>query len=182
MGGRGWCGGEGWCGRRRGQPACFHGAPRSPRPLLPHLASHLEYSVAVCVCRAFAMQFPWLCHAIGHAVAKRLPCSCNAVARAGIARNGTYPAQALRSAGYHASSCAAVGIRLEHSRTDSVRSAAHSVAMPAMEVLAAGSATMLCRPCVDCGLYTGRFCDHCLAKDRIPSEEWAPGQLTPLCS
>ena len=36
--------------------------------------------------------------------------------------------------------------------------------------------------CVDCGLNTGRFCDHCFAKDRIPSEEWAPNQLTPLCS
>ena len=56
------------------------------------------------------------------------------------------------------------------------------VAMPPMEVLAMGSRTMLFRPCVDCGLYTGRFCDYCLAKDRIPTEDWAPGQMTPLCS
>lgn len=51
-----------------------------------------------------------------------------------------------------------------------------------MEVLAVGDAELLCRPCVDCGLYTGRFCDHCLAKDGVPSEVWAYGQYTPLCS
>ena len=52
----------------------------------------------------------------------------------------------------------------------------------AMQVLCRGSKKMLCRPCVDCGLYTGRFCDHCLAASRVPSEEWAPNQATPLCS
>ena len=52
----------------------------------------------------------------------------------------------------------------------------------AVEGLAAGSKAMLNRPCVDCGLYTGRHCDHCLARYRIPSEEWAHGQHTPLCS
>ena len=51
-----------------------------------------------------------------------------------------------------------------------------------MTVLAVGDAEMLTRPCVDCGLVTGRFCDYCYAKDRVPSEEWAEGQLTPLCS
>ena len=51
-----------------------------------------------------------------------------------------------------------------------------------LEVLAVGSTEMLCRPCVDCGLYTGRFCDYCYAEDRIPHEKWARGQLTPLCS
>ena len=54
--------------------------------------------------------------------------------------------------------------------------------MHGWEVLAAGDTELLCRPCVDCGLYTGRFCDHCLAEDRIPSEVWADGQHTPLCS
>ena len=97
-----------------------------------------------------------------------------------------HEAGTLRSAGCHASSCVSVGIRLKHPRTDATRSAAHSEAMDQatgqLEVLAMGSVTMLCRPCVDCGLYTGRFCDHCLAKDRIPSEEWAHNQLTPLCS
>ena len=51
-----------------------------------------------------------------------------------------------------------------------------------MEILAVGTPEMLCRPCVDCGLWTGRFCDYCLAKDRIPSEQWADNQPTPLCS
>ena len=51
-----------------------------------------------------------------------------------------------------------------------------------MEVLAWGDEDMLCRPCVDCGLYTGRFCDWCYAVERLPDEEWAEGQHTPLCS
>ena len=37
-----------------------------------------------------------------------------------------------------------------------------------MEVLAAGDPQTLTRPCIDCGLITGRFCDFCLAKDRFP--------------
>ena len=57
--------------------------------------------------------------------------------------------------------------------------------------LAWGDDEMLCRPCVDCGLYTGYFCDgdefgltgsRCLAADRIKGEEWAEGQRTPFCS
>ena len=56
------------------------------------------------------------------------------------------------------------------------------VAMDPLEVVCTGSSETLFRPCVDCGLYTGRFCDHCLAADRIPSEKWAPNQHTPLCS
>ena len=51
-----------------------------------------------------------------------------------------------------------------------------------MRVLASGEPSMLCRPCVDCGLRTGCFCDHCLAEARCPDEKWAPGQMTPLCS
>ena len=51
-----------------------------------------------------------------------------------------------------------------------------------MEVLAAGDPKILNRPCIDCGLITGRFCDFCLAKDRFPKEVWADGQPTPLCS
>ena len=54
--------------------------------------------------------------------------------------------------------------------------------MARMDVLAMGSVEMLTRPCVDCGQWTGRFCDYCRAADRIPTEEWAPNQLTPLCS
>ena len=52
----------------------------------------------------------------------------------------------------------------------------------AVEVVAVGSVEMLCRPCVDCGKNTGSFCKRCCASHRIPSEEWAFGQMTPLCS
>ena len=51
-----------------------------------------------------------------------------------------------------------------------------------LEIMAFGDEEVLTRPCVDCGLVTGRFCDYCNAADRIPDEEWAEGQLTPLCS
>ena len=49
-------------------------------------------------------------------------------------------------------------------------------------LLAAGDANILHRPCVDCGLVTGCFCDYCLAEDRDPSGEYASGQHTPLCT
>ena len=51
-----------------------------------------------------------------------------------------------------------------------------------LEVIAMGSSDTLIRPCVDCGLMTGRFCDDCRAAERVPKEGWAPGQKTPLCS
>ena len=38
------------------------------------------------------------------------------------------------------------------------------------------------RPCVDCGLQTGCYCEHCNAKDRMPDQTWSPGQATPLCT
>ena len=55
-------------------------------------------------------------------------------------------------------------------------------AMAALQVYAVGSPELLIRPCVDCGLKTGGYCDKCLAEDRMPEEEWAEGQRTPLCS
>ena len=54
-----------------------------------------------------------------------------------------------------------------------------------MEVIAVpreGQEHLLTRPCVDCGLRTGSFCDGCLAVDRFPEEEWVTGQHTPLCT
>ena len=51
-----------------------------------------------------------------------------------------------------------------------------------MEVLCAGDEKDLNRPCVDCGLITGRYCDYCLAATRIPTETWIQNQHTPLCS
>ena len=47
----------------------------------------------------------------------------------------------------------------------------------------------LFRPCVDCGVATGRFCDSnditkddCYASKRLPMEVWNPHQRTPFCS
>ena len=52
-----------------------------------------------------------------------------------------------------------------------------------MQILAHGTVEMLNRPCVDCGLVTGCYCDWCRAADRLPDEEWADGhQMTPLCT
>ena len=51
-----------------------------------------------------------------------------------------------------------------------------------MRVYAVGTTQELFRPCVDCGLYTGKYCEYCLASERIPRETWAKGQRTPLCS
>ena len=57
----------------------------------------------------------------------------------------------------------------------------------ALEALAVGTQEELCRPCVDCGLYTGCYCDgidwgECFAADRLPREHWANNQRTPLCT
>ena len=52
--------------------------------------------------------------------------------------------------------------------------------LPPMEILASGTEEQLIRPCVDCGMWTGRFCDYCLAADKLPDEEWVEGQMTPL--
>ena len=53
-----------------------------------------------------------------------------------------------------------------------------------MEVYAwAESSSMLFRPCVDCGRYTGNFCENdCKAAIWVPAEQWASGQLTPHCT
>ena len=65
-----------------------------------------------------------------------------------------------------------------------------------MQFLRFGTDAELIRPCVDCGRRTGRFCDGpgvlhdpwtvdtppCFAAERVPGEEWRPGQRTPLCS
>ena len=53
--------------------------------------------------------------------------------------------------------------------------------MAKVQVLGLGARDTLVRPCVDCGLMTGRFCDYCRAADRLPDETWAHNQLTPLC-
>ena len=51
-----------------------------------------------------------------------------------------------------------------------------------LQVSAVGDSKMMHRPCVDCGLVTGCFCDYCFAQDRDPTGEYAEGQHTPLCT
>ena len=57
--------------------------------------------------------------------------------------------------------------------------------MASITALAHGDISDLCRPCVDCGQITGRFCDglvnDCFAAFWVPSEQWQEGQRTPLC-
>ena len=45
-----------------------------------------------------------------------------------------------------------------------------------------GEEHLFWRPCVDCGLRTGCFCDGCFASTRLPLETWKAGQRTPLCT
>ena len=54
--------------------------------------------------------------------------------------------------------------------------------MATIDVLARGDAQIFYRPCSDCGLHTGCYCDYCFAVHRVPSERWADGQFTPLCN
>ena len=73
--------------------------------------------------------------------------------------------------------------------------ATKSAAAEELTILCTGDPAQLLRPCVDCGLLTGNFCETmaqaghaewqggvCLAADRVPTEVWASGQRTPLCS
>ena len=55
-------------------------------------------------------------------------------------------------------------------------------AMTTLLAHAMGSPELLTRPCVDCGLTTGSYCDLRFAKDRMPDDAWAEGQFTPLCT
>ena len=59
----------------------------------------------------------------------------------------------------------------------------YTVPFSSIDVIAfAEDENILCRPCVDCGLRSGCFCDFCKAKDRLPNEVWADNQYTPLCT
>ena len=65
--------------------------------------------------------------------------------------------------------------------------AGEATALQVLAVAPEHDPTMLLRACVDCGLNTGRFCDHCLAEVRYPKGDstgrgWAMNQPTPLCS
>ena len=43
------------------------------------------------------------------------------------------------------------------------------------------SSTQLIQPCVDCGLWTGNWCE-CFGEYWMPNSPWEPGQRTPLCT
>ena len=88
----------------------------------------------------------------------------------------------------HALIRAPVGILLEHSFINATSSSndllnrEFVMTQVTMTVVAGSDIEILCRPCVDCGRKTGCYCDNCKAKDRVPSEEWADHQQTPLCT
>ena len=56
------------------------------------------------------------------------------------------------------------------------------IPMEVLTVAQEGQEGILLRPCIDCGRWTGCFCDYCYAADRFPDEEWLPRQHTPICS
>ena len=91
-----------------------------------------------------------------------------------------------RMGGKHDLSCASVTkwLKLSDCSLSSSFSQTSTRAMTAanMDILCFGDATTLIRPCVDCGLRTGGYCDDCFAAERMPNEHWADGQHTPLCS
>ena len=51
-----------------------------------------------------------------------------------------------------------------------------------MHVLAVGDEATLCRPCVDCGVKTERFCDFCYSLTKWLMRCGLDNQLVPLCS
>ena len=50
-----------------------------------------------------------------------------------------------------------------------------------LKVLAQGKDSVLRRPCIDCGVPSSCFCSGCFAEKRLPGQEWAKDQRTPLC-
>ena len=81
-----------------------------------------------------------------------------------------------------------VNQKQEHAEDDGGTRTMH---ISELEILAASDNTIpFCRPCVECGLITGNFCDggitckydECLAANRISTEQWNKGQRTPLCT
>ena len=69
------------------------------------------------------------------------------------------------------------------SHTGSLCALAHTMTSATMQVMAMGSVAELTRPCVDCGMYTGSFCEmDCLAVTWVPSERWCAGQHAPHCT
>ena len=97
---------------------------------------------------------------------------------------------ALRRKPYPARLCSmlAAAIWFKATDIDESKAASHSswsalsMAAEKLPCLAGGTECELFRPCVDCGLITGSFCDFCKAADWLPDEAWAEHQVTPLCT
>ena len=88
--------------------------------------------------------------------------------------------------------CAACFIRVRGAMSAAPGPASSAFAEPLgpQHILCFGDPKTLKRPCVDCGLVTGRFCDgpkgesgpQCFASEKVPDERWVQNQRTPLCS
>ena len=74
------------------------------------------------------------------------------------------------------------GGRGESSHPDGRPQARRGLPLEVIAVAEEGEKMVLWRPCVDCGLRTGCFCDICLGVERLPHERWLANQHTPLCS
>ena len=55
-------------------------------------------------------------------------------------------------------------------------------AKPATKNPVSANRSTLCRPCIDCGLVTGSFCDRCCVRPHWTTNRWQPGTTTPLCT
>ena len=59
-------------------------------------------------------------------------------------------------------------------------------AKPDTKSPATANSSTMCRPCTDCGLVTGCFCDKCCAQARRPphwsTHRWQPLTTSPLCT
>ena len=92
------------------------------------------------------------------------------------------PLQIVSSVGKCVRSCVSVAICPKPARIEVIKSAIHSSRMATLTVECfSESADQLVQPCVDCGLWTGNWCE-CFGQQWMPNSTWEPGQHTPLCT
>ena len=64
-----------------------------------------------------------------------------------------------------------------------LRSDPNQASMVSLEIKSWGDFETLCKPCVDCGKWTGNWCElECLASACDPNGQSADGQITPHCT
>jgi len=93
-----------------------------------------------------------------------------------------FSASGMAAASHQAVASAMNGCRVSTDQGSNPGAPATEAMRGGLGVLCLGTPGQLIRSCVDCGLITGRFCDFCTAVSRLPDDDWAEGQLTPLCS